>query len=780
MKLDLTKKKISEYKYKVRKRDGSYEIFDEGKLLNSLKQAFLEASRIAGRTIKGYDEVAKKALEEINKKIAEKGEITSQELSDTLEKALIEEIINNLDLELVAKVFVLRRIYKQVGITSEIDPRDLELSFNAIKLLEKRYLVKDPKTLNIKETPQMLFRRVADNVAKGELKFIQDKEKLREIADIFYEILSKRYFIPNTPTLMNAGLRLGQLSACFVIPVHDDMEAIFEALKIMAIVHKTGGGTGFDFSELRPEGDVVASTAGVASGPVSFMKIFDVATDVIKQGGKRRGANMGVLHVWHPDIEKFIRAKSGAYKDAHLQNFNISVAVTDEFMEKAIKKETFDLINPRTKKPVRTVNAYNLFREIYTSAWESGDPGVLFIDEINRRNPVRHLGEIRATNPCGEQPLLPFESCNLGSINLEKFVRNGEIDWEGLAEIVRISVRFLDDVIEVNNYPVKEIGDMSRKTRRIGLGVMGWAHLLILLDIPYDSDDAIYLAEHIMEWIEYNAILESVKLAKERGPFPAFEGSDWSKGILPIDHARPPVYDKSKVSDKVKRLVKRRPIVDWNSLREKVKQGIRNATLTTIAPTGSIGIIAGTSTGIEPIFALAFMRYVSVGTFLEVDNLFLERLNRVEGIDKYEILKEIAKDGSAQNVNIPKHLKRIFVTAHDIDPEWHVKMQAAFQRFVDNAVSKTVNMRHEATIEDVKNVYLLAWKLGCKGITVYRDQSKSTQVIQFGVKKNKMDDNNNKKSIFRKDGKLVFRFWKSKDDKLVLDEDFTGCVTCEL
>ncbi len=321
---------------------------------------------------------------------------------------------------------------------------------------------------------------------------------------------------------------------------------------------------------------------------------------------------------------------------------------------------------------------------------------------------------------------------------------------------------------------------MSRKTRRIGLGVMGWAHLLILLDIPYDSDDAIYLAEHIMEWIEYNAILESVKLAKERGPFPAFEGSDWSKGILPIDHARPPVYDKSKVSDKVKRLVKRRPIVDWNSLREKVKQGIRNATLTTIAPTGSIGIIAGTSTGIEPIFALAFMRYVSVGTFLEVDNLFLERLNRVEGIDKYEILKEIAKDGSAQNVNIPKHLKRIFVTAHDIDPEWHVKMQAAFQRFVDNAVSKTVNMRHEATIEDVKNVYLLAWKLGCKGITVYRDQSKSTQVIQFGVKKNKMDDNNNKKSIFRKDGEPVFRFWKSKDDKLVLDEDFTGCVTCEL
>ncbi|MGQ4892442.1 MAG: adenosylcobalamin-dependent ribonucleoside-diphosphate reductase [Candidatus Njordarchaeia archaeon] len=767
----------------LRKRDGSKEALREDKVLASLKKAFEEAEKYLGRPIEGYEGyevIAKNVIDEIKKKKEKEMELSTQEISEIIEKSIIEEIINNLDLELVAKVFVLGRIYKQANIKGAIDKRDLELTFNAIKLLEKRYLVRDPETLNAIETPQMLFKRVADHIASAEKIYGADEQVVNRISAQFYEMMSKRYFIPNTPTLMNAGLRLGQLSACFVIPVHDDMESIFEALKTMALVHKTGGGTGFDFSELRPEGDVVASTAGVASGPVSFMKIFDVATDVIKQGGKRRGANMGVLHVWHPDIEKFIKSKSGELKETQLQNFNISVAVTDQFMEKALKDEDFELVNPRTKKVVRKIRASALFRELYMSAWESGDPGILFIDEINRRSPVKHLGDIRATNPCGEQPLLPYESCNLGSINLEKFVKDGEIDWDGLAATVKMAVRFLDNVIDVNNFPVKEIEQATKLTRRIGLGVMGWAHMLIKLNIPYDSDDALYLAEKVMEWIEYNAIIESHKLAMERGSFPAFKGSDWSKGILPIDTAKPPVYKESNVSDRVKLLVKKRPEVNWDSLRDKVKEGIRNATLTTIAPTGSIGIIGGTSTGIEPIFALAFMRYVSVGTFLEVDTLFLETLDNIEGIDKYEILKEISKDGSAQKVKLPKNIKRIFVTAHDIEPEWHVKMQAAFQRYVDNAVSKTVNMRHEATVEDVKNVYILAWKLGCKGITVYRDKSKSVQVIHFGVKKEKEENKVKGSSLFRPDGEPKFRFWKSKDDKLVLDEDFTGCVTCEL
>ncbi len=763
---------------KIKKRDGSREIFKLEKLLNSLRNAFKHAETILNRPIKGYEEIAKKAVETLKEKQKVKKELTTSEISEIIEKALIEEIINNLDLELVAKIFVLGRIYKQANVEEEIDEKDLELSFNAIKLLEKRYIRRDPKTLNALETPQMLFRRVADHIASAEAIYGAPEEIVRKYSDLFYKLMSNRVFMPNTPTLMNAGLSLGQLSACFVLPIHDDMESIFDTLKIMALVHKTGGGTGFDFSELRPEGDVVASTAGVASGPVSFMKIYDVATDVIKQGGKRRGANMGILHVWHPDIEKFIKSKSGESKDKQLQNFNISVAITDEFMKKALAGEKFPLVNPRTGKVMSKIDAGELFKLMYISAWESGDPGLIFIDEINRRNPVRHLGKIRATNPCGEQPLLPYESCNLGSINLEKFVKDNKIDWIGLAEVVKLAVRFLDNVIDVNKFPVKEIENATKRTRRIGLGVMGWAHMLIKLRIPYDSNDALYLAENIMEWIEYNAIIASHELALERGVFPAFEGSDWSKGILPIDNMGEHVYDEKLISDSVKYLVKDRPNVDWESLREKVKKGIRNATLTTIAPTGSIGIISGTSTGIEPIFALAFMRYVSVGTFLEVNEIFLKALENVVGINKYEVLKKVAEDGSAQHTNLPRSLKRIFVTAHDIEPEWHVKMQAAFQRFVDNAVSKTVNLRHDATIEDVKNVYILAWRLGCKGITVYRDKSKSMQVINFGLKKG--EKNSVDRGVVDSEKGSMFRFWRTKDNKLVLDEDFTGCVTCEL
>mgnify|MGYP000041111890 CR=1 FL=1 len=756
------------------KRLGAIEAFDEGKILSSLKRAFEEAEEIKGEPIDGYEKIAEKVLVEIYERVKKGEKLNTQQIADIIEKTIIENIINNLDLELVAKVYALRRIYKQVGIEGALDKRDLKLSYNAIKLLEKRYIYRDPNTLNALETPQMLFKRVARHIALAEKKFGAPDHIVEKYYNLFYEMISNLKFIPNSPTLMNAGLILGQLSACFVIPVHDDMESIFEALKAMALVHKTGGGTGFDFSELRPEGDVVASTAGVASGPISFMRIFDIATEVIKQGGKRRGANMGVLHVWHPDIEKFIEAKSGDEKC--LQNFNISVAVTDEFMVSVLEDRDFELINPRTGEVVRKVRARELFEKMYMNAWRSGDPGILFIDEINRRNTVKHLGLIRATNPCGEQPLLPYESCNLGSINLEKFVKEGKINWQGLANIVKLAVRFLDNVIEMNQYPLKEIAEASRRSRRIGLGVMGWAHLLIKLGIPYDSWDAIYLAEHVMEWIEYNAILASHELSLERGSFPAFEGSDWSKGILPIDTAKPPVYKIEKVSERVKKIVKSRPLIDWDSLREKVKMGIRNATLTTIAPTGSIGIIGGTSTGIEPIFALAFMRYVSVGTFLEVNNLFLEELNRISNVDKYEVLKKISENGSAQHTDLLPSVKKVFVTAHDITPEWHVRMQAAFQRFVDSAVSKTVNLRHDVDPNVVRDIYLMAWRLGCKGITVYRDRSKDVQVISFGLKEKKKDKASKEKGSKQE---FKFKFWR-EDNKLVLDEDYTGCVNCEV
>ncbi len=779
MKLEVSRDVYKKLKFIVKKRNGVIEDYDEHKIVTSIEKAFDYAESLLSHKKFKRERFIRDILEEIRKRLLESNEIDTTTIADIVEKKLIENIIEDGDIELVAKLYALARIYKQAGLPIDIEEKDLKLSYNAIKLLEKRYLVRDPKTLNVLETPQMLFKRVAKHIAKAELNYSDDLSLIRVIEEKFYEILSNLYFLPNTPTLMNAGLDIGQLSACFVIPVHDDMNSIFEALRVMALVHKTGGGTGFDFSELRPEGDVVASTAGVASGPVSFMRIFDVATDVIKQGGKRRGANMGVLHVWHPDILKFVRSKSGDLKDVVLQNFNISVGVTDEFMIKALKRENFPLVNPRTGEIVREINAGELFDEICLRAWESGDPGLLFMDEINRRNPVKHLGEIRATNPCGEQPLYPYESCNLGSINLEKFVNNGKIDWVGLAEAVKLAVRFLDDVIDMNKYPIEEIKKATLKTRRVGLGVMGWAHMLIKLGIRYDSDDALYLAEKIMEWIEYNAIIASIELARERGAFPAFKGSDWEKGILPIDTARESVFDSKKLSNRVIDIVKDRPEVNWESLRNVVKKGIRNATITTIAPTGSIGIIAGTSTGIEPIFAIAFMRYVSVGTFMEVNKLFLDKLNNfLPIIDKRKLLESVLSNGSVQDAPLSKDLKQIFVTAHDIDPEWHVKMQAAFQRFTDNAVSKTINLRHNASIDDVKRSFLLAWKLGCKGITVYRDQSKSIQVISFGVKNGGKGKTKEEKSS--KIPNLNFKFWKDEKNRLTLDEEFAGCTKCEI
>jgi len=561
----------------------------------------------------------------------------------------------------------------------------VKLTNNAMKVLEKRYLRKDEKGKVI-ETPDEMFKRVAHNIALADENYGGDVNKTEKE---FYEIMSNLYFLPNSPTLMNAGTSIQQLSACFVLPVEDSMDKIFETLKHTALIHQSGGGTGFSFSKIRPKGDIVKSTGGIASGPVSFMKVFNSATDVIKQGGRRRGANMGILRVDHPDIMEFITCKEDPKE---LTNFNISVAVTDEFMEKAMKGEEYDLINPRTKKPVKKLNAAEVFNKIVEEAWKSGEPGLVFIDEINRHNPTPHIGQIEATNPCGEQPLLPYESCNLGSINLARFVKNGEIDWKKLKDVTWKAVHFLDNVIDMNKYPIPQIKKMTLANRKIGLGVMGFADMLIQLNIPYDSNEALELGEKIMSFIQKEAKQASIELGKERGSFPNFKGS---------------IYDGKY-------------------------EAMRNATVTTIAPTGSISIIAGCSSGIEPLFAISFVRNVldEEDRLYEI-NPYFEKIAKEMGFFSQELMRKIAdNNGSVQGIEeVPEEVQRIFVTALDISPEWHVRMQAAFQKYVDNATSKTINLRQDATVEDVKKAYMLAYQLKCKGITVYRYGSRPEQVI---------------------------------------------------
>ena len=552
---------------------------------------------------------------------------------------------------------------------------DLTLSLNAAEVLKRRYLLKDERG-EVIETPRQMFERVANAIAKVELTYGKSKEEVKGLERSFYQLMNNLEFLPNSPTLMNAGTELGQLAACFVLPVDDSIEGIFGAVKNMAVIHQSGGGTGFSFSQLRPKGDVVRSTGGIASGPVSFMRVFDVATGVIKQGGKRRGANMGILNVNHPDIQDFIRAKEGG----EFTNFNTSIAVTDEFMHAVERNEDYELINPRTKEEVRRINAREVFNEIITCAWKTGDPGIIFSDEINRNHPLSAVGTIEATNPCGEQPLLPYESCNLGSINVSKFVEpdDGEVDWGRLKEAVWLCVRFLDDVIDVNRYPLPEIEKMTRANRKIGLGIMGFAELLIKLGIAYDSKDALSMGEKLMQFVTSEARQCSRALGLEKGSFPNFELSVWSK-----------------------------------------YEAMRNATVTTVAPTGTISIITGCSSGIEPLFAVAFVRNV-MGGMLEINRLF-EAIAKERGFYSKDLIREIAKCGSIQNIDgIPGDIKRIFVTALDISPEWHVRMQAAFQKYTDNATSKTVNLSSDAAWEDVKEVFLLAYKLKCKGITVYR------------------------------------------------------------
>ena len=598
-----------------------------------------------------------------------------------------------------AKEYACQSFSSVAEVVSMFGEKEPVIGKNARTVLERRYLKKDDEG-RILETPARMFRRVASHIAQAEKNYGKDAEQVKRAENIFYEIMTAFKFLPNSPTLMNAGSTLRQLAACFVLPIEDSMEEIFESLKNAAIIHKSGGGTGFSFSRLRPKNSCVGTTGGVASGPVSFMKIFNTATEQVKQGGTRRGANMSVLRVDHPDILEFIHCKND---DGDLTNFNISVGVTDAFIEALDKQADYDLIDPSTKKRVGRLNSATVYDCIIKQAWKNGDPGVIFLDRMNRFNPTPALGEIESTNPCGEQPLLPMEACNLGSINLARFVVPGDqgpvIDYDELKRVVHHAVHFLDNTIDMSEYPLPEIDKLVRGNRKIGLGVMGFADMLYQLGIPYNSEEGLEMAGEIMGFIQETSHEASRNMAEERGVFENFEASVFAG---------------------------------------KQNCAYRNAAITTIAPTGTLSIIAGCSSGIEPLFALSFIKTVMDDDELLEVNPYFEAAARERGFYSEELMRKVARKGGVHGMDeAPEDVRKVFVTAHEVSPEMHIRMQAAFQKQTDNAVSKTVNLPEEATEEDVAQIYNMAWELGCKGVTIYRDGSRSKQVLS--IKENKKE-----------------------------------------
>ncbi len=664
----------------IRKRDGSVVAFDASKIERAISKAFTA-------TRKGSPQIAAHLTSRVVADLSKRPGPAIPGVEEVQD--IVESVLMAAGYPETARSYILyrqeradiRRLKSIIGVKD-----DLKLTVNAVKVLERRYLLRDEDG-NIIETPSQLFRRVTKAIAGVEPRF-NPAADLKALEDAFYSLMANREFMPNTPTLMNAGAPLGQLSACFVLPVGDSVSDIFDTLKNMALIHQSGGGTGFSFSHLRPKGDMVRSTKGVASGPVSFMKIFDVATGVMKQGGKRRGANMGILNADHPDIFEFTVAKSD---ETTLSNFNISVGATDEFMAAVARNGDWSLINPRTRQEVRKVRAAELFELIVNNTWRTGDPGMVFLDEINRHNPTPHLGRLEATNPCGELPLLPYESCNLGSINLSRMVKNGDMDWEKLRATVHVTIHFLDNVIEANNFPLPQVEKITRGgNRKVGLGVMGFADALAMLGIPYNSEPGLDMGERIIKFMSDEAHRASVDLAGQRGVFPSFPGS---------------IYDRPG------------------------GPRMRNATVLSIAPTGTISIIAGCSSGIEPLFALTFVRNVMEGTrLLEVSPVF-EQVAKERGFTP-DLMQTIAQKGTLRGIEgVPEDVRRVFVTDWDIAPEWHIRMQAIFQKYTDNSVSKTINLPAEATPQDIRRIYTMAHQLKCKGITVYRYGSKRQQVL---------------------------------------------------
>ncbi len=662
----------------IRTREGRLVPFDSGRIQRAISSAVEAVGQHDGAV---SAKLAAAAITRLEKRYPEESP-SVEEIQDVVEDALISGGYAE-----VAKAYIdyrrrradVRAAKQFLGVND-----DLKMPLNALTVLKKRYLIKDGNG-NVIETPGQLFKRVARRVAAPDTDYGDDAAAAEET---FYRFMAAGEFIPNSPTLMNAGTELGLLSACFVLPVPDSITGIFNSVRNMAVIHQAGGGTGFSFSHLRPKGDRVGSTKGIASGPVSFIGVFDAGTEVVKQGGRRRGANMGVLSVHHPDILEFIGAKQ---RPGFLTNFNISVAADDAFMEAVRNDGEFDLVNPRNGRVTGRLRGRPVMEAIAGNAWRTGDPGMIFLDRINAVNPTPRLGPMETTNPCGEQPLLSYESCNLGSIDLAKLVHDGEMDWARLSDLVDTSVHFLDNVIDANRFPLPEIAEMTNGNRKIGLGVMGFAEALIRMGIRYDSEEALAKGEEIMKFIHERALATSTAIGERRGSFPNFAGSLWE---------------------------------------ERGYQAMRNSTVTTIAPTGTISVIAGASSGIEPLFAISFVRDVMEGTRLLETNREFEQVARERGFFSEDLMMRIARSGSVQGFDeIPQDVKDIFRTALDIEPHWHVRMQAAFQKHVDNAVSKTINLPRDAGIDEVHNAFLLAHELGCNGITVYRYGTKEQQVL---------------------------------------------------